>query len=68
VIFMMGRVSQRYEQQAVKLRKRFPKVYLPVQGKAWTRLQRAMLDGQRAEGSAVWPPAVTPHPLPPQEG
>ena len=68
VIFMMGRVSQRYEQQAVKLRKRFPKVYPPVQGKAWTRLQRAMLDGQRAEGSAVWPPAVTPHPLPPQEG
>jgi CHAD domain-containing protein len=67
-IFMMGRVSQRYEQQAVKLRKRFPKVYLPVQGKAWTRLQRAILDGQRAEGSAVWPPVVSPRPLPPQEG
>jgi CHAD domain-containing protein len=66
-VFMMGRVSQRYEQQAVKLRKRFAKIYLPVQGKVWTRLKRAMLDGQRAEGSAVWPPAVPPHPLPPRE-
>lgn len=56
VIFMMGRASQRYEQQAAKQRKRLQKAYLRLQGKSWTRLQKAMKKGRAATGEAEWPP------------
>jgi CHAD domain-containing protein len=58
VVFMMGRASQRYEQQAAKQRKRFQKAYLRLQGKSWTRLQKAMKKGRTGVGQAEWPPAV----------
>ncbi|HSB89827.1 MAG TPA: CHAD domain-containing protein [Anaerolineales bacterium] len=63
-IFMMGRVSQRYDQQARKLRKRFPKLYQAVQGKLWSRLQRAMEKAGGAGGAAPWPAISPPTPLP----
>jgi hypothetical protein len=56
VVFMMGRASQRYEQQAAKLRKRFRKAYLRLQGKPWTRLQKAMRSVQAGGGRIEWPP------------
>jgi CHAD domain-containing protein len=71
VVFMMGRASQRYEQQAAKLRKRFRKAYLRLQGKPWTRLQKAMRSVQAGGGRIEWPPPpkepVTPR-APGQEG
>ncbi len=57
VIFMMGRASQRYDQTAVKLRKRFPKVYPQVSGKAWIRLKRAMQKRSVDLSAAAWPTA-----------
>jgi CHAD domain-containing protein len=71
VVFMMGRASQRYEQQAAKLRKRFGKAYLRLQGKSWTRLQKAMKNAQVGGGGIEWPaPAKEPAPprTPGQEG
>jgi CHAD domain-containing protein len=67
-IFMMGRVSQRYEQQARKLRKRFPKLYQAVQGKPWSRLQRAMEKAGGAVGAAPWPAISQPPPPPTPPG
>lgn len=70
-VFMMGRMSQRYDQQASKLRKQFHKTYLRVHGKSWSRLQRAMEAGQQTFTAVRWPPEPrqpSPSAGPPQEG
>jgi triphosphatase len=57
VVFMMGRATQRYEQRAARMRKRLPKVYPQVSGKAWARLKGAMQKGSADLGSVRWPPS-----------
>jgi CHAD domain-containing protein len=68
VVFMMGRASQRYEQQAAKLRRRFGKAYLRLHGKSWTRLQRAMRNVQAGGGGIEWPPPAKKPAAPPAPG
>jgi hypothetical protein len=66
VVFMMGRASQRYEQQAAKLRKRFRKAYLRLQDRSWTRLQKTMARARPGMGGIDWPPTPRkPSPLRP---
>ena len=52
-LFLLGRVAERYANQAAELRKRFPAAYRPLKGRAWKDLQRAMRRGSRS----VPPPA-----------
>jgi triphosphatase len=56
VVFAMGQASQRYDQRAGKFRRRLPKVFPQVTGKAWTRLKRAMDKGSANLDSVTWPP------------
>jgi triphosphatase len=55
-LFMMGQISQRYMQEAARLRKRFPKVYRQVKGKPWSRLQQEM----ESDRPAAWPESFPP--------
>jgi CHAD domain-containing protein len=41
-LLAMGAVAERYRQHAVELRAQFPKVYRPLAGEEWRRLQRTM--------------------------
>jgi hypothetical protein len=40
--FAMGEIAQRYEGQAAELRRRFPKAFGPLAGKAWVDVRRVM--------------------------
>lgn len=66
-VFMMGRLSQRHLQQAGKLRKRFAGVYRQANGKAWSRLAKAMEKAQGPEGEVPWPPDTSKAPPDSQE-
>jgi triphosphatase len=50
-VFAMGEIAQRYREQGAELRRRFPKVFRRVGGKAWVDLRRLM--DQRA---TAWSP------------
>jgi CHAD domain-containing protein len=64
-VFMMGRISERYQQTAARLRKRYRKTFQPFNGKAWTRLQKAMDKGLASRSKVAWPPQPRTKPVPP---
>jgi CHAD domain-containing protein len=68
VAFLMGRMSQRYEQEAARLRRRFRRAYPALRGKAWSRLQRAMERGLGAGAVIPWPPRTAAPPPPDAAG
>jgi CHAD domain-containing protein len=41
-IFVIGKIAERYEREAEKLRRRFPKRYRAVRGGRWKKLRRVM--------------------------
>jgi CHAD domain-containing protein len=57
-VFLMGRLSQRHQQRAVKLRKRLVRIFPPCKGKPWSRLVKAMHKALGPEGALAWPPPV----------
>ncbi len=56
--FAMGLAAERCAQEASRLRRRFPRVYARVKGKAWRRLRRTMTRLRPADAAASPPPAV----------
>jgi CHAD domain-containing protein len=52
-VFVMGRLAERYDARAAKLRRRFVKVFGGLQGGKWQRLRRAM----QRERASLPPPA-----------
>jgi len=62
-LFLMGQISQRYMQEAARLRKRYPKTFRQIQGKPWTRLQQVM----EKRRPAAWPEAARPEAAAPPE-
>ncbi len=55
-LYLMGQISQRYTQEAARLRKRYPKAFRQVKGKPWTRLEQVM----EKRRPAAWPEAARP--------
>jgi triphosphatase len=41
-LFVLGRITERYDRQAIDLRRQLPKVFRRLDGRAWARLQREM--------------------------
>ena len=49
--FAMGVAAERSRQEAARLRRRFPRVYAPMEGKPWRRLVKAMERLQPGSGA-----------------
>ena len=58
-LFLLGRITERYERQAADLRRQLPRVFRRLDGKTWARLQREMRDAQPEP-----PPEPPPEPEP----
>jgi hypothetical protein len=65
-VFLLGRIDERYEQQAAGLRAAFPDVYRGIRGKFWRQLRRALDEGRDRALSLAPPraPSLRPAPAP----
>jgi CHAD domain-containing protein len=51
-IFAIGKIAERYERRAVKLRRRFPKLYRRIVGQRWRKLRRALEERRPSQPGA----------------
>jgi hypothetical protein len=63
-VFVLGRVAERYRLLEARQRRRLPKAYDRVTGKAWKDL-RAAMDRRRSEAEAAQPRRRAPRPAEP---
>ena len=56
VVFLLGRIDERYAVRGAALREAFPEVYTGIRGKAWDNLRR-VLDERRRAVLATYPAA-----------